>query len=204
MITVLSGLAAGSLHVLSGPDHLAALAPMAAADHGKATALGFRWGLGHGLGAAGLGILAILGRGLIHVEDWSAGAEAIVGIALVGLGLWSWHTTTQAAPVATAGVAHGPHTPRAAFAFGMLHGAAGTGHLLAVLPALALPTGHAAVYLAAYFLAAVASMTMFTAGLGRLSARGSAAQIRQLVLAASAAAVVIGVWWLTASVASAG
>ena len=106
MITVLSGFAAGSLHVLSGPDHLAALAPMAAADHGKATALGFRWGLGHGLGAAGLGLLAILGRGLIHVEDWSAGAEAIVGIALVGLGLWSWHTTTHSAPVAAAGHTH--------------------------------------------------------------------------------------------------
>ena len=38
MITVLSGFAAGSLHVLSGPDHLAALDPMAAADHGKAIA----------------------------------------------------------------------------------------------------------------------------------------------------------------------
>jgi len=102
MITLLSGFAAGSLHVLSGPDHLAALAPMAAADHGRATSLGFRWGLGHGLGAAGLGLLALLGRGFIHVESWSAGAEAVVGLALVGLGVWSWHTATrpQPAPVA--------------------------------------------------------------------------------------------------------
>ena len=30
MLTILTGLAAGTVHVVSGPDHLAALAPIAA------------------------------------------------------------------------------------------------------------------------------------------------------------------------------
>jgi hypothetical protein len=49
MMALLTGLFAGALHVLAGPDHLVALAPIAADKPRRALSLGLRWGLGHGL-----------------------------------------------------------------------------------------------------------------------------------------------------------
>mgnify|MGYP003315356662 CR=1 FL=1 len=46
MLTILSGLVAGAAHVVTGPDHLAALAPIAVQEPARAAKLGFRWGLG--------------------------------------------------------------------------------------------------------------------------------------------------------------
>ena len=40
----------GGLHVFSGVDHLAALAPVAVADAQRAGRTGMVWGLGHGIG----------------------------------------------------------------------------------------------------------------------------------------------------------
>ena len=47
---VVSGLLAGSMHVVSGPDHLVALAPLALHDKKRAYGVGALWGLGHGVG----------------------------------------------------------------------------------------------------------------------------------------------------------
>jgi len=46
LAATLAGLAAGLIHVLSGPDHLAAVAPLAG-GRGRAWRAGFLWGLGH-------------------------------------------------------------------------------------------------------------------------------------------------------------
>ena len=52
MLLILTGLSAGALHVLSGPDHLAVVAPLVAEKPSKGLQLGFKWGLGHGLGVS--------------------------------------------------------------------------------------------------------------------------------------------------------
>jgi len=46
----LAGILAGLLHVFTGPDHLAALAPLSLQAKRRAWAVGFRWGLGHSSG----------------------------------------------------------------------------------------------------------------------------------------------------------
>ena len=42
MLTAFSGLIAGAAHVITGPDHLAAVAPIAVDDPRRATRLGFQ------------------------------------------------------------------------------------------------------------------------------------------------------------------
>lgn len=216
MLIVLSGLAAGAAHVVSGPDHLAAVAPLAAQDPKAGAALGLQWGLGHGLGAVSLGALGLIARGTFDLHALSAGAEFIVGFALIAVGLWALyrsrkvvvhahehdHSATSHDHIhvhdgekAHEATAHASHS-HAVLAVGALHGAAGTGHLLAVIPSLALPTSQAIVYLAAYFVAAVASMTAFGGLLGRVVGAGSPDRVRWVVQGSSSLAVFIGVFWV--------
>lgn len=194
MVVVFSGLAAGAAHVVSGPDHLAAVAPIAADAPARATQLGFRWGLGHGLGAASLGLLGVLARGWVDLHLLSEWAEFIVGFALIAVGVWALRKMNR--PASTSHKSH----DHAALWVGLLHGAAGTGHVLAVLPSLALPTGEAVVYLASYFVAAVVAMTGFGAAMGAVASRGRAGQLRVVMAGASVSAIAIGLFWIVTAV----
>ena len=220
VLLVLSGLIAGCVHVVTGPDHLAALMPLAIEDPKRAVGQGFRWGIGHGLGALILGGIGILARSAIDVDAISAWAEVAAGVALVVIGLWSLrkasqivvhahphehdgethhhvhvHANEEASGPEHDGGVHGAHA-HAAFWVGMIHGAAGTGHLFAVLPSLALPPRQAAIYLVAYFIAAVGSMSGFAWVMGRWARDRGALTLRRAMYGASCAAVCVGLFWL--------
>ena len=164
---VLAGLIAGAAHVVTGPDHLAALTPLAMNDPQKARRLGFQWGMGHGLGAVILGLLGIAIKSSLDVASWSAWTEFSVGFLLLFIGVWSFKRASRIVVHSHPHVHehadhhhghshehmhvhesdHEGHAPEkhqahthAAFLVGMLHGGAGTGHLLGVLPSLALTT----------------------------------------------------------------
>lgn len=216
MFALISGLAAGAAHVVTGPDHLAALAPIAVDRPTKAAALGLRWGLGHGLGVVLLGGLGIAARGVVDVDAISAWSEFIVGFMLVAMGLWALrrasrmvihahghahddadhaHLHVHASPEKHDTAAHRGHS-HAAFFVGLLHGAAGTGHLLGVLPSLALPPVQAAIYLGAYFVAAVGAMGLFGGLMGRLTRRFGLLGLRRIMYGVSTAAIGVGALWL--------
>jgi sulfite exporter TauE/SafE len=124
------------------------------------------------------------------VSSWS---ERLVGVALIGVGLWGLQRVigqrihTHDAPTA--------HT-HASFAFGILHGLAGSAHVIGVLPALALPTAaDAAIYLGAYGVGNVLAMTVFSALMGALGAATRRTGIdlhRGLIAACSLAAIAVG------------
>src|SRR5580765_6930289 len=78
MIAALTGAIAGAVHVWSGPDHLAAIAPLAVRRPRRAWLPGMRWGLGH---SAGVGLIGLL-------SSWG---ERLVGVMLFGIGLWALH-----------------------------------------------------------------------------------------------------------------
>ena len=80
MLALGTGLIAGTLHVVSGPDHLAALAPIAVQDRARGIRVGAIWGLGHGLGVCALGGLGIAFRQVIDVSLMSQWSERFVGI----------------------------------------------------------------------------------------------------------------------------
>ena len=75
ILSILAGLSAGALHVLCGPDHLAAIAPLSADRGRKAASIGLRWGIGHSGGVIFVGLVALLLRGLFNIEAFAAAAE---------------------------------------------------------------------------------------------------------------------------------
>jgi hypothetical protein len=213
MLTALSGLVAGAFHVLSGPDHLAAVAPLAAADRARSLRAGWTWGLGHAAGVMAVAVLAVLLReALPPVADLSAWGERLVGGALIALGLWSLsraahlrraphthgatrheHALVQRGPRWMRRLGHG----HAAFAVGVLHGVAGSSHFFGVLPALALPTPAASFsYIAAFGLGTVAAMTLFAGVIGRAGAATSGVSHHRLMAGTGVAAIVVGCAWI--------
>jgi hypothetical protein len=223
MSVVAAGLVAGSVHVVSGPDHLAAVLPLAAEHRGSAARLGAIWGLGHGLGVVVLGALGQLLKGSVDIEAASHVSELMVGVLLVVLGGWAlWRSRAvvvhaHAHEHATDDDEHAhPHvhlgdrtvgSPRhaeqghrshhhSALGFGVLHGAAGAGHLFGVLPSLVLSEVDAALYLACYFVAAVGAMALFAAGSQRLLRAGSVTTALRVTGAVSMA---VGVVWVGAA-----
>jgi len=157
---LLAGLTAGLIHVLSGPDHLAAVAPLTGGRRTAAWRAGFLWGLGHSGGVLAVGLLALALRGALPIDALSSWSERIVGVALVGIGLWGF-TRVLRGPI------HSHLHVRAAAAVGVLHGVAGSSHFLGVLPALALPSATASLgYLSGFALGTVAAMSGFAGGLG--------------------------------------
>ena len=83
-----AGIIAAILHVISGPDHLAAVTPFAIESKKKAWKVGLFWGIGHLLGMLSIGVLFLLFKDLIPIERISEHSEQFVGIVLIFLGLW--------------------------------------------------------------------------------------------------------------------
>ena len=221
MITLLSlfvaGLAAGSVHVFSGPDHLAATAPLGAAGSRGGWRVGALWGLGHSAGVVLLALAALTLRDRVDLSFLSPWSERLVGLTLVGLGLWGlrrslspwlhahvhrhgdlehshvhWHKPGEG-PHAAAGHGH----RHVSFWIGSLHGLAGGTHLLGVLPTLALPTTVAAAsYLGGYGVGTVGGMTLFTALMSRVVVRRSPAVGRAFLATCSTGALSVGMFWL--------
>jgi cytochrome c biogenesis protein CcdA len=220
MIAILSGLLAGAGHVWSGPDHLAAIAPIAVRQPHRAWLPGLRWGIGHSAGVVIIGLLSLMLRELIPVNLLSSWGERFVGIMLIFIGLWgvrkalknSVHTHEHEhggkrhvhIHVHSTTSKHGSsgahqHT-HAAFGIGILHGLAGSSHLLGILPMLAFPTQIQAIsYLAAFAAGTVASMAGFSWVMG-LAARRTAKRglnlYRGLMGTCGVAAIVVGCVWL--------
>jgi len=89
MIAVLTGLLAGIIHVWSGPDHLAAIAPLAVRRPKQTWIPGAKWGIGHSAGVAIIGVLSLFLRDVIPVNLISTWGERMVGVMLIGIGCWA-------------------------------------------------------------------------------------------------------------------
>lgn len=219
-VLVWTGLVAGSLHVVAGPDHLMALAPIAMNDRKRAIRLGALWGAGHGLGVALLGMLGLIAGQLIDVFAISAWSEFMVGLTLIGVGAWSLRRASRLVVHkhghehdldesshqhlhVHVGEAHGEQSHQghthAVLGIGLLHGSAGTGHLFGVVPALALSTSDAGIYIGSYVMSAVLSMAAFGGVVGRIADQGGQGLMRGLMSASGAVAVVLGLVWSASS-----
>ncbi len=217
MLTIVTGTLAGFVHVLSGPDHLAAVTPMAMADRERGWISGWTWGFGHASGVVVVAILAVILRDVLPpVEAISAWSERIVGAALIAVGLWALRRSTQ---MRSGTHAHGVLSHRhlhieagplwlrrlghahASFCLGVLHGVAGSSHFFGVLPALALPTLSASLaYIAAFGVGTVIAMTGFAAAIGTAAIRvpNGALPQRAMMMAAAVLAIAVGAVWLAA------
>lgn len=215
----LAGLAAGGIHVLSGPDHLAAVTPLSMSVRRGATRIGLLWGLGHAAGLAVIGVAVFSFRGYFDLDVVSVWSERAVGLMLIAVGIWGlrkafskWFHTHEHK--------HGPNThthihchhpdqhsvdkahnhSHATLAIGLLHGVAGTTHLFGLLPALALPNTQAAVcYLCGYGLGNFLAMGGFACLVGSSSNRLHRWGPRPFEIAMSTCSVIpiaVGCVWL--------
>lgn len=244
------GTLAGSLHAVTGPDHLAALLPLSIGRRWwTACYTGLYWGMGHGIGAALVGLLAFLVRGALHLETLCTYMEALVGLSILIIGVngvveaREWQREADAAAslvhaeaamvdgtgVAIDGSAAVPRTPidedpkfqtvpayglvsalsqapkrqsvASTLLTGILHGCSGSGHLLGVMPALAMPSMTCALtYLSAFGLGTMLAMSSFTGIVGELSVQmGERLQQpdvpAKLALGTSLFACVMGIAW---------
>lgn len=223
MIPVITGLIAGAVHVVTGPDHLTAVAPLAVRRPRRAWLPGARWGLGHSAGVGLVGLLSLWLRELIPVDLLSTWGERLVGVMLFGIGLWAlrralkhnihthehehdgekhvhFHVHHQHENHGGAGSHLHAH---AAFGIGTLHGLAGSSHFLGVLPALAFPTRTEAVgYLIAFGVGTICAMAGFSWGMGWLAARSANRGLniyRGLMGTCALAAMAVGGFWLATS-----
>jgi hypothetical protein len=201
-----TGLLAGLVHALSGPDHLSAVAPLVVGQRRRGWMAGLFWGIGHSLGVWIVGLLALALRGLLPVERLSSWSERLVGAVLIAVGLWglrrvwlSRHPDLHHEHGHTHEV-DPSRPPKAALWIGSLHGLAGSSHILGIFPALALPSAAASVsYVAGFGLGSVAGMVAFSSALGlvavRITSRGSRGY-QALLAAFSAASIAVGGYWL--------
>ncbi|GAB1417781.1 hypothetical protein MASR2M12_05460 [Bacteroidales bacterium] len=166
----LVGLIASLLHVISGPDHLAAVTPLAIDNRLKAWIVGLGWGFGHVFGMLLIGLLFLLFRNLIPVDLISEYSEVLVGIILIAIGLWAlWRVFGHPHPVHSHPHSHTDEIGQSfthihhhnhpsvnihrhdhlmpvkqsffsALFIGTIHGLAGVSHLIGMLPTLAFPT----------------------------------------------------------------
>ena len=193
MFAFFAGLAAGLLHVFSGPDHLAAVAPLAADRDRNHWRTGLQWGVGHSAGVLLIAALLLFLKEQLPLDAISAYSERLVGVALIAVGAWGiWKAGRRATAAHT-------HTG-ASFAMGTIHGLAGSSHLFGVVPALAFSVrADSILYLAGFGIGAISGMSAFAAGLGLLANRVGRHNQRRysgLLYASSAAALVIGGFWL--------
>jgi len=164
---LLIGLLAAMIHVVAGPDHLAAVAPIALREKTNSWLIGLFWGIGHVFGMILIGVLFFYFRELIPVDIISEQSEKLVGLLLIVIGIWVFyrlarkrnasnkhshihlHQNKLGEPFAHYHVHH--HNSDAehnhihpkkqgvftAAGIGTVHGLAGVSHLIGLLPTMA-------------------------------------------------------------------
>jgi sulfite exporter TauE/SafE len=86
---LLFGLIASIIHVVAGPDHLAAVSPLALNAKFRPWLIGMAWGIGHVAGMLLIGLFFFFFRDFIPIDFISDNSERIVGVLLIVIGIWA-------------------------------------------------------------------------------------------------------------------
>ncbi|KAK6120872.1 hypothetical protein DH2020_045386 [Rehmannia glutinosa] len=182
-----TGFFAGCLHTLSGPDHLAALAPLSIGrTRMESAAVGALWGCGHDAGQVLFGLLFLLLKDRLHIEIIRTWGSRVVGFTLLVIGAMGIKEASEI-PVPCVALENGecdvseyetltgPSVGKkkkigfATFATGIVHGLQPDA-LMMILPALALPSRLAgAAFLFMFLVGTVMAMGSYTVFIGSCS-----------------------------------
>jgi ABC-type nickel/cobalt efflux system permease component RcnA len=215
-----AGVLAAMLHVVSGPDHLAAVTPLAIEAKRKVWKIGFLWGFGHVTGMLLIGLLFLLFKEYLPLESISEHSEQLVGVVLIAVGLWALfrifhkgknhkhpHGQQPEAFLPNAleqGHGHSPKMKRdlwTSFGIGLLHGLAGVAHFILLLPVLGFEHQTDGLqYIFGFGFGTVFAMALYTALLGGVTQYSKAAAHNALYntirLSGGFFAVFVGIYWL--------
>lgn len=192
-----AGLLASILHVIMGPDHLAAVLPFVIEAKRKAWKIGLFWGLGHIFGMLLIGLLFILFKELIPIDAISNFSEQLVGLVLIVIGIWAFyrifhsqsnhkhlHVHSEHAPLIHKHTHEHSHNPThehihpaeekqgylTSFWIGILHGFAGVAHFILFIPVLGFENNSTAgAYIAGFILGILVAMSAFSLIVGKIS-----------------------------------
>jgi len=191
-----AGIIAAMLHVISGPDHLAAVTPFAIESKKKAWKVGLFWGIGHLLGMLSIGVLFLLFKELIPIEKISEHSEQFVGVILIVLGLWIFfkifkeenkhkhlhvHSNGNTAIHKHAHIHNSekthshkhPNLKQGVFgslSIGFFHGLAGVAHFLLFLPVIGFTTTSGSVqYIIGFAIGTLMAMISFAMVVGKVA-----------------------------------
>ncbi|KAE9302489.1 hypothetical protein PF008_g22481 [Phytophthora fragariae] len=84
-----TGLLLGVVHVLTGPDHLSALAAMTTGSSWRAFTLGIRWGCGHSIGLVVMALIFFAAGQTVDLDAVGGYLNYVVGFFMIALGLWT-------------------------------------------------------------------------------------------------------------------
>ncbi len=193
----IAGILASSAHVVSGPDHLAAVTPLVVESRHKTWKIGFLWGVGHLLGMLLIGLLFLTFKDRIPVELISHVNEKLVALILIALGFWTFyrlyrparkhthphvHTSNNEVVVhihkhehKDAGHFHTHDTFKrqtawSSLGIGIIHGFAGVSHFILLFPVLGFTDMSQSLrYLAGFAVGTVLAMTLYALLIGWIS-----------------------------------
>ncbi len=220
-LPIIAGILASILHVVSGPDHLAAVTPFAIETKRKVWRIGFYWGAGHLIGMLIIGMLFLAFKKVIPVEAISGYSEQLVAIVLIAIGLWTLYKLFHKEKIHTRPHIHADgeiyihkhddahehnHPTKenknnisSSFSIGVLHGLAGVAHFLLLLPALGFATQSESIqYNIGFAIGTVLAMTVYTIILGGItkSSSNNKSLLNTIRVSGGAFALVVGVYWL--------
>ncbi len=211
--SIVTGFGLGALHVISGPDHMVAMAPSAITKPRVALKDGLAWGVGHSAGVLILSLVGIVAKDFIDIGKTSDFAEILVGITLLIIGGFAIRTSLRVnihihKHEHENGMPHQhfhfhsfgnsflrSHT-HAATGIGVLHGFAGTNHLLAVIPAFALSFNGALVYLFSYLIGSVFAMGCVVLGISFAAKKANKNFYPFLMRSIGGLSIAVGLYWL--------
>ena len=194
---LIAGIIAAMLHVITGPDHLAAVTPFAIESKKRAWKVGVFWGIGHLFGMGLIGILFLLFEEYLPIEKISNYSEQLVGFVLIFIGLWAFyqifnkkdshkhlHVHSNNSPVIhTHPHLHShkndhqhthqnkiKHSYYTSFSVGILHGLAGVAHFILFIPILGFASTIAATqYIIGFAIGTLLAMTVYALVIGKIA-----------------------------------
>lgn len=199
MITTLfAGTLASILHVISGPDHLAAVTPLVIESQKKAWKIGLSWGLGHVTSMLLIGFLFFFLESKLPFDKISENSEQLVGYVLIGIGIWAIYTMFRKQKKHkhphfhlddkpyihvhkhqhdSQNTSHNHQHEKAinqtilsSFSVGILHGLAGIAHFLLLLPILDFATKLDSIYyIVGFVIGTIIAMTSYAIILRKLA-----------------------------------
>jgi len=196
-IHLLAGTLASMLHVISGPDHLAAVTPLVIETKKKAWKIGLAWGFGHLVGMLLIGVLFLVFKDYIPIDTISEYSEQLVAIVLIGVGIWAFYRIFKAPKTHMHPHIHTEkdayihihkhehnhndvhhHTHKkvikqnvmSSFGIGFLHGLAGVAHFLLLLPVLGFENQFEGIqYVIGFAVGTILAMTTYALIVGKLA-----------------------------------
>ncbi|MBN2682459.1 MAG: sulfite exporter TauE/SafE family protein [Bacteroidales bacterium] len=206
-IPLFTGFLMSVVHVVSGPDHLAAVTPLAIDSKKKSWSIGLSWGIGHTLGMLLIGMIFIFFKEHFDVEKLSEYGEQSVGFLLIGIGVWVLIRLKSKRNIHEHKISEKDlrQNISGAGVIGVIHGVAGFSHILFLLPVLGFSTNFgSAMYLVGFTIGTLFSMISYSVILGFATYKTDATKSKSLSVSirfiGAFFSIAIGFFWIWESI----